>query len=70
MIAEGYSGLYRKVHELAQPLAIGFVVCATLFSLTTQAYILGSDASTLAAQFGHLARSSCSGSCRCTRSPS
>lgn len=51
VIAEGYKGWYRKVHELARPLAIGFVVCATLFSLTTQAYILGNDASTLAAQW-------------------
>ena len=52
VIAEGHKGWYRKAHELAQPLAIGFVVCATLFSLTTQAYILGNDTSTLAAQFG------------------
>ncbi len=51
VIADGYKGWYRKLHELAQPLAIGFVVCATLFSLTTQAYILGQDSSSLAAQF-------------------
>jgi hypothetical protein len=44
------SGLSRWVHEKAGPLAIGFVVCATLFSLTTQAYIIGSSASTLAVQ--------------------
>jgi hypothetical protein len=50
-IAGQYSGVYRKVHEIAKPLAIGFVVCATLFSLTTQAYILGHDASSLAAQW-------------------
>ncbi|MEA2123592.1 MAG: hypothetical protein QOI80_374 [Solirubrobacteraceae bacterium] len=50
-IAGGYSGFYRKLHEVAQPLAIAFVVCATLFSLCTQAYILGHDASTLAAQW-------------------
>jgi hypothetical protein len=49
-IAGGYSGWYRKLHEIAQPLAIGFVICATLFSLCTQAYILGHDAATLAAQ--------------------
>ena len=51
VIAHGYKGWYRKVHEIAKPLAIGFVVCATLFSLTTQAYILGHDAATLAAQW-------------------
>ena len=32
--------------------AIGFVVCATLFSLCTQAYFLGRLTSTLASQFG------------------
>jgi hypothetical protein len=47
-VAEGYSGLWRKVHDRAGPLAIGFVVCATVFSLTTQAYALGHSASTLA----------------------
>jgi hypothetical protein len=49
-VAEGYSGLWRKVHEQAGPLAIGFVVCATLFSLATQAYALGHGAADLAAQ--------------------
>jgi hypothetical protein len=51
-IAEGHRGWYRKVHEVAKPLAIGFVVAATLFSLATQAYVLGNDAATLAGQFG------------------
>jgi hypothetical protein len=46
------SGLSRVVHEKAGPLAIAFVVCATLFSLVTQAYVLGSDASTIADQQG------------------
>jgi hypothetical protein len=50
-IADGYHGWFRKVHEIAQPLAIGFVICATLFSLGTQAYILGHDTATLAAQW-------------------
>ena len=50
-IAPGYSGLYRRVHELARPLAIGFVVAATVFSLATQAYVLGGDASTMAFQW-------------------
>jgi hypothetical protein len=49
-VAEGYSGVWRWVHDKAGPLAIGFVVCATLFSLTTQAWALGSAASTLSAQ--------------------
>ena len=51
--AERYSGLWRRVHDKAGTLAIGFVVCATTFSLCTQAYILGNSASTLAAQ-GHM----------------
>jgi hypothetical protein len=46
------SGLSRWVHEKAGPLAIGFVVCATLFSLCTQAYIIGGEASSLAGQIG------------------
>jgi hypothetical protein len=48
-VAEGYHGVWRRVHELAGPLAIGFVALATLFSLFTQAYALGGHASTLAA---------------------
>jgi hypothetical protein len=46
------SGVDRWVHEKAGPLAIGFVVCATLFSLGTQAYIIGGEASALAGQIG------------------
>jgi hypothetical protein len=51
-VADGYRGLYRRAHDLARPFAIAFVVAATVFSLVTQAYVLGRDASTLAAQFG------------------
>ena len=51
-VAEGYNGLWRRVHELAGPLAIAFVGAATLFSLATQAYSLGAHASTLAADLG------------------
>jgi Stage II sporulation protein M len=51
-VAEGYSGLWRKVHERAGPLAIGFVVAATLFSLATQAYALGHGAADLAGKLG------------------
>lgn len=48
--AEQHSGLWRRVHEVAGPLAILFVIGATLFSLSTQAYVLGSFAATLSAQ--------------------
>jgi hypothetical protein len=50
--AERHSGLQRWLHQKAGPAAIAFVVCATTFSLCTQAYVLGSAASTLAAQVG------------------
>jgi hypothetical protein len=43
-------GLTRLIHEKAGPLAIGFVVCATTFSLVTQAYVLGRGVSTVAAE--------------------
>jgi len=48
--AESYTGLMRKVHDRAGPLAIGFVVLATVFSLCTQAYALGHQASSLAGE--------------------
>ena len=50
--AANRTGVSRWVHEKAGPLAIGFVVCATLFSLGTQAYILGGDTAALAGQVG------------------
>jgi hypothetical protein len=43
-------GVWRWIHEKAGPLAIGFVVFATTFSLATQAYVLGGNASTISAQ--------------------
>ena len=46
------SGLSRLIHEKAGPLAIGFVVCATTFSLITQAYVLGGGVSTVSAELG------------------
>jgi len=46
------SGLSRWVHEKAGPLAIGFVVCATLFSLCTQAFVIGGGAASMAGQIG------------------
>lgn len=50
--AASLSGTWRWVHDKAGPLAIGFVVCATTFSLATQAYALGGGTATLAAQLG------------------
>ena len=44
------TGISRWVHEKAGPLAIGFVVGATLFSLCTQAYVLGGTSASLAQQ--------------------
>jgi hypothetical protein len=52
VVAEGHSGWWRRVHDRAGRLAIGFVVCATLFSLCTQAYGLGVDAATQASDRG------------------
>ena len=46
--AERHRGLSGWVHRHAGPAAIAFVSAATLFSLVTQAYVLGSGASTLA----------------------
>lgn len=50
--AQRYSGIWARIHDRAGPLAIGFVICATAFSLCTQAYVLGNAATTLAAQGG------------------
>jgi hypothetical protein len=50
--AESYSGRWRTVHDLAGPAAIAFVTAATLFSLGTQAIVLGGGLSTLSAQLG------------------
>jgi hypothetical protein len=48
--AEYHTGWWKKVHDKAGPLAIGFVGAATLFSLLTQAWALGRMASDLALQ--------------------
>jgi hypothetical protein len=50
--AGGRSGIDRWVHEKAGKFAIAFVVCATTFSLATQAYGIGGAASTFANQLG------------------
>lgn len=52
MSAANKSGLWRWVHDKAGPLAIAFVICATIFSLTTQAYALGLLADQLAFGLG------------------
>jgi hypothetical protein len=48
LVAEGYSGWWRRVHDRAGRLAMGFVAAATLFSLSTQAYALGLQACSVA----------------------
>ena len=48
--AANRSGLDRWVHEKAGKFAIAFVMAATLFSLSTQAYGIGGNAATIAAQ--------------------
>jgi hypothetical protein len=48
LTAAGKSGVWRWVHDKAGPLASAFVVGATLFSLSTQAYALGLLADQLA----------------------
>jgi Stage II sporulation protein M len=45
-------GVWRRIHDVAGPLAIAFVTAATLFSLTTQAFVIGSIASTVSGQLG------------------
>ncbi|HSZ13744.1 MAG TPA: stage II sporulation protein M [Solirubrobacteraceae bacterium] len=39
--AQQHSGVSRWVHEHGGRIAIGFVVCATAFSLSAQAYVIG-----------------------------
>ena len=51
-VAGGYSGVWRTIHDRAGPLAIAFVLAATLFSLATQAYALGRGAADLAGELG------------------
>ncbi|HEY8466756.1 MAG TPA: hypothetical protein VIL04_08125 [Solirubrobacterales bacterium] len=50
--AEHLSGWNRWIHERARPVAFAWVVGVTIFSLVTQAYVLGSTGAQLAAQFG------------------
>jgi hypothetical protein len=48
--AAHHRGFMRTLHEKAGPAAIAFVAGATAFSLCTQAYVLGSGASTISRQ--------------------
>ncbi len=48
--AERQTGFSRWMHERARPVALGWVIGVICFSLTSQAYYLGSSGSTLAAQ--------------------
>ena len=50
--AQDYKGFVRRLHDVAGPAAIAFVAAATLFSLGTQAYALGSNAALMAYQLG------------------
>lgn len=51
-VAARHSGFTRRLHELAGPAAIAFVVAATAFSLVTQAAALGRDTADIALQLG------------------
>ena len=46
------SGFDRWIHQKAGRFAIAFVVCATTFSLATQAFVIGGDTATLSHQLG------------------
>lgn len=50
MAARDHRGAWRRAHDLAGPLAMAFVLAATLFSLATQALALGEAAAGLGAQ--------------------
>jgi uncharacterized membrane protein SpoIIM required for sporulation len=50
LTAERRTGFSRWIHERARPVAFGWVVLVTCFSLASQAYMLGFSGSTLAAQ--------------------
>lgn len=50
--AQDHTGFRRWLHDRAGSAAMVFVAGATLFSLGTQAYVLGGVLSTLSAQFG------------------
>jgi hypothetical protein len=55
LTAERQTGFSRWIHERARPVALGWVMLVTAFSLCTQSYVLGSTGSTLATQL-HISR--------------
>ena len=46
--AAAQTGIRRWIHERGRPAAVGFVVCATTFSLASQAYAIGTSAARVA----------------------
>jgi hypothetical protein len=52
LAARGMTGMNRRIHEKAGPIAISWVVLVTTFSLFAQAFALGFHGATLAHQFG------------------
>jgi hypothetical protein len=46
--AEQHSGLVRVIHERGRPFALAFVIGATAFSLSLQAYVLGTSVASVA----------------------
>jgi uncharacterized membrane protein SpoIIM required for sporulation len=51
-VAETKTGLSRVIHERAGPVAIGWVIAVTIFSLLTQSLALGLHAATVSNQLG------------------
>jgi hypothetical protein len=49
--ARDHRGLTRLIHERGGSIAIGFVVCATLFSISNQAYQIGTGLASAALAF-------------------
>ena len=47
--ASRQTGFARVIHERGRPIALGFVVCATAFSLSMQSYALGTGVAGVAA---------------------
>ena len=48
MQAEQHTGLVRVIHERGRPFAMAFVIGATMFSLSLQAYVLGTSVASVA----------------------
>lgn len=61
--AASHRGFSRWVHEHGGRIAIAFVVCATAFSLSAQAYLLGDRLAAFAHFLGGPPRCFCSRSC-------